>query len=167
VATPLLRRSVEHPLREDESLFTRLHIDRIFIPLIPLVAAIGGGFAWHLQEARWLLVPVPFAVLWLFLRALIPAKGHLLLSRGRLDNRFFLGLVIWGAVGIIGVYAFDTFQRHLPYPSWWAWLGMLLWLFVLPVQVHRADRRRRQSERRQIELAVQEWERQEAGTTPR
>jgi hypothetical protein len=167
VAMPLLRCSVEHPLREDERLFARWHIDRIFIPVILLVAAIGGGFAWHLQAARWLFVPVPFVVLWLFLRALIPAKGLLLLSREKLDNRFFLGLVIWGAVGIIGVYVFDIFQRHLPYPSWWAWLGILLWLFVLPVQVHRADRRRRQSERGQIELAVQQWERQEAGATQR
>jgi hypothetical protein len=155
VAIPLLRRSVEHPLREDEFLLTRWRIDRVFIPSIILVAAIGTGIAWHFQAARWLLMPAPFVALWLFLRMVIPAKGRRYLDRGRLDNRFFLGLAIWGAVGIIAGYLFDVFQHHLPYPSWWALLGVLLWF-------HRAEQRKRQNERSRIELAVQEWEQYQA-----
>ena len=162
VAIPLLRRSGEHSLREDEFLFTRWRIDRIFISLIPLAAAIGVGFAWYLQEARCLLAPVPLAIPWLCIRAATPAQGIVLLNRNKLDNRFFFGMLMWSVAGVIGAGLLDTFKHHLSCPSWWMWSWTLFWFCVLLVLSHRADKRKWQSQRKEIELAVQEWELHEA-----
>ena len=160
VAMPLLWRLGYNRLQQH--VLIRWHIDRIFIPVIPLVAALGLGISWYSHQTVWLIMPIPFLIVWAAVRAGIPAKGITMSNRGRLDRRFLLGLVIWGAVGIAGAILFDSYKHYLLHRSWWGWVGVLVWFAVLSLHGHRAEQRMWHGEQENVELAVQDWERYEA-----
>ena len=146
---------------------TRWHFDRLFLPIIPLATALGIWFAWFLEQGRWLLVPVPFALIWLLIRATVPAKGLVVRKQSGSDLRLALEVATWAAVGIGVVGLLQDFGRALPWPSLWPFLWILLWMCGLVVSVHRADQRRWQRLAGEIDLAVQEWEQHEgASATP-
>lgn len=91
-------------------------------------------------------------------------EGAVLLTR----HHFLVGLAIWGAAGIAGIYAFDALQHHLPYPAWFGWVAMCLWIGGLLFHVHRTEQRTRRGEEARIAIAVQQWEQHEAeGTSGR
>lgn len=163
IAMPLLQRLENYPIQGHGLI--RWHIDRIFILMIPLVIGTETAAAWYLRNLSYLfIVPVPFLLLWLVLRAGIPAKGTVMPERKRLDKRFLLELAIWGAVGIVGAMLFDSYRHDLPYPLLWVLVGVLLWFAVLLIRAYWAEQRMWHGEQNSIKCAVEEWERY-AGAT--
>lgn len=158
VAIPLRQRLEDYPLQGH--ILIRWHIDRIFIAAIPLIILVEAAVAWCLHSIACIfIVPIPFLLIWLAVRAGIPTKGIAVSERRRLDKRFLLGLAIWGAVGIGATILFETTEHRLPYPTWWGWAAVMLWFAGLLLHAHRAEQRMWHSERENIERAVEEWER--------
>jgi hypothetical protein len=159
VAVPLLERAVDRPLGEDEVLRTRWHYDRLFLPFIVFVAAMGVMLAGFLQEVRWLFAAVPFAGLWLLLRTSIPPEGRAV-KRSLPNRRPLVELAVMSTAVIVVAYVFSAFSHRLPYPYLWACLGTLLWLAIVLVWTYRLEYRERTGQRERIAIAVEQWQQQ-------
>jgi hypothetical protein len=162
---------VERPLREDQLVRTRRRCNRFFISFILVVAVIGVGFAWYIQEGRWLLIPAPFVVFWLFVRAMLPKTEYVsqwkssqgTSNRQRLGFAFARRLGIWFVVTAVAVWLIDVFKGHIPRSDLWQWLVASLYFGVLVVEACRLEQRQWHVERESAALAAQEWEQTEKG----
>ncbi len=170
VALPLREPEPPAPrqLPADKILITRRRWDWYFIPFILVFALIGLVLFLALQQPRMLAAPLIPILLWLCLRFTTPKVGH---AETRIERnpevmRFLLGVLLWGVLGIAGVFLFDVLglpkaQADIAGPAvLFGWMGLLLGVAIWRARL--ADRELRKQEVVKVEKAVQRWDEMDA-----
>ncbi len=158
---PYELRSEERPLQEGEYIHKRSDYNRIFIPTIVLTVLLGVGFAWALQNYKWLCMPVPFLALWGVARQSIPAKGCVV-RPGYKDKKMQRDMFVLIGAAIGGFFMFRPIVNALPWTELWASLLTLIWYAVFIYRMFCSGQRRQAWELQIAKCEVEEWERKQA-----
>jgi hypothetical protein len=132
---------------------------RFFLPGL-LIGGLAGIVAWW-GTGQWSFAVGPIVgilLLWVSMRASTPAEG---MVKERFSApmtpdtvRFFWFLLLWGAVNIAGVWAFDRFGARLAHPNAVAIAGGIVWFGVLMVEAGIHDRHWARREQEAADLAA-------------
>ena len=144
---------------EGEVLLSRGRWDRYFATMLVIACPAGLILWWN--TGRWRLAVGPLACplfLWAVIRAFTPAEGmvtkRVSIHRSPNTARFFWFSLLWLAVGVAGIVAFDAFRSRLTHPVAVMVTGGVVWIGVLLVEAGLHDRRQAHRDQEAASLAA-------------
>ncbi len=148
----------------------RHRCDLFYVSVILLMTGLGVGFSWYLSQARWLLFPTPFIVLWFLSRAMLSKTKYVspwLSMRQQSAEQTWRYLrwrmPLWSVPILVAAILAEALKTRLPIvDSLQIFLLPLLFGFML-WGIYRAERNQRLADQASEKLAAQEWDRLEGG----
>ncbi|QDT28436.1 hypothetical protein Enr10x_37780 [Gimesia panareensis] len=154
------------PPNSDAFLHTRRRWDRLIIIMTLITALTGILTAWHLQEPKYLLLPLFPLCCW-FVRYTVPREG---VSIPLNEHQDFTGLsrflALWSVAWVMIYLLFRLALIPTPGNLGAGWPITVIWIAGLYGKFFQFERRQHQRDMEKAKTAVQEWDAGSAELAP-